>query len=78
MCNILVRGDAMENTVRLQPKKLLDDDALFLTSSIFVGANRTIRDIHLLVAALLRYALIGASIPNDLMGLMVENIAEEH
>jgi hypothetical protein len=67
----------MENTILLQPEKVLDADSLFLASSIFVGASQTIRDVHIIVAALLRYALIGASITNNLMDLMVNNALEE-
>lgn len=61
----------MENTILLQTAKILDEDSLFLASSVFLRANRTVRDIHLIVTALLRYALMGASITNSLMGSVV-------
>jgi hypothetical protein len=68
----------MENTIQLQPEKIFDDDALFLASSILTGAHRTIRDIQILAAALIRYALIGASITDNLIGLMATDVPEEH
>lgn len=67
----------MENTILLQTEKILDADSLFLASSIFVGASRTIRDVHIIVAALLRYAMIGVSITNSMMDSMVNTVAEE-
>jgi hypothetical protein len=74
--NILVNGDAMENTIPLPTEKIPDEDSLILASMILMGANQTIRDVHVLVTAFLRYAMIGASITNNLMSLMV-NTSEE-
>ena len=65
--NILVIGDAMENTIQLQSEKCLDVDALFLASLILLDVNRTIRNIQMLVAVLLRYAMMGVSITNGLI-----------
>lgn len=76
--NILMNGDAMENTILLQTGKIPDDNSLFLASSILIGANRTIRDVQIIVAALLRYAMLGASITNSLMDLIVTTVPEEH
>lgn len=59
----------MEDT-SLQTEKTLDHDSLLLASMILIGANQTIRDVHILVAAFLRYAMIGASITTNLMGLI--------
>ena len=67
----------MENPILLQPEKSLETDSLFLASTILVSASETIRDIHIIVAALFRYALIGASITNNLLGWMINNAAEE-
>jgi hypothetical protein len=68
----------MENTIQLQTEKILDDDSLFLASRILIGAHRTVRDVQVIAAALLRYALIGASITDNLIGLMVTSMPEEN
>jgi len=60
----------MENIIQFQPEKPLDADALFLASLILLDVNRTIGDIQSLVAVLLRYALWGVSIANDLIRLI--------
>ena len=67
----------METTITLQTEKILNEDSLLLTSMIFMGANQTIRDVHILVTAFLRYALVGTSITNNLMRLMVNNLPDE-
>ena len=68
----------MENTILLQTEKTLDEGSLFLASSILMGAHRTVRDVQVIAAALLRYALIGASITDNVIGLMVTTMPEEH
>jgi hypothetical protein len=60
----------MENTIQFQPEKSLDAEALFLASLILLDLNRTIRNIQTLVAVLLRYAMLGVSITNSLIGWM--------
>jgi len=60
----------MENTIQFQSEKPLDADALFLASLILLDVNRTIRNIQSLVAVLLRYALWGVSIVNNLIRLI--------
>ena len=59
----------METTPLPHTQKPSDQDALILSSLVFRDANRTIAGIHGIVAALLYYALIGASITNNLMEL---------
>jgi hypothetical protein len=74
---MLGNGDAMENTILHQSKKILDDNGLFLASGILMEANRAVRDVQMIVAALLRYAMIGVSITNNLMDLIVTTAPEE-
>ena len=61
----------METTTLPHTEKPSDQDALLLSSLVFQDANRTIAGVHGIVAALLHYALIGASITNDLIELTV-------
>ena len=68
----------MENTILLQTEKIPDENSLFLASSILIGANRTVRDVQLIVAALLRYAMIGAAITNHLMDQVMTTVPEEY
>ena len=67
----------MEDTILLQPEKMLDDDSLSLASGVFMAVNRTIRDVHIIVSALLHYAMIGASITNSLTRLRVHTPEED-
>lgn len=67
----------METTVPLQTEKILDADSLFLASRILVEAHRTVRDVQVIVATLLRYALIGVSITDCLMDSMGSIVTEE-
>jgi hypothetical protein len=76
--NIVVIGDTMENTILLPTEKTPDEASLFLASMILMEANQTIRDVHILVTAFLRYAMVGASITNNLMGLVENTGAEEY
>jgi hypothetical protein len=75
--NILGNGDTMQTTVPFQTEKILEADSLLLTSGILVGVYRTIRDVQALAAALLHYAMIGASIADCLMDLMGSTMPEE-
>jgi hypothetical protein len=67
----------MENTIHFQSEKPLDADALLLTSLILLDVHRTIGNIQTLVAVLLRYAMIGVSITNCLIGRMMPTVPEE-
>ena len=67
----------MENTIRFQPEKSLDYDALFLASIILLNVSRIISNIQMIVAVLLRYAALGVSITNSLIGLVLPTVPEE-
>jgi hypothetical protein len=60
----------MENTIQFQPETALDADALLLASLLLLDVNRTVRNIQVLVAVLLRYATVGVSITNSLIRLV--------
>ena len=60
----------MENTIQFQSEKALDADALLLASLLLLDVNRTVRNIQVLVAVLLRYATVGVSITNSLIWLV--------
>jgi hypothetical protein len=66
----------METTIRLQPEKTPDHDALFLASLILLDVSRTIRDIHTLVAILLRYVRMSISVTNCLIGIFTPAASE--
>ena len=68
----------MEPTIQLQTESLLDHDALLLASLILVDVSRIIRDIQAIVAVLLRYAIIGISLANSLIGLFGPTLVEEN
>jgi hypothetical protein len=67
----------MENTIQLQREKCLNVDALFFASLILMDVNRTIGNIQMLVAVLLRYAMMGVSIANCLMAWIMPTTPEE-
>jgi hypothetical protein len=48
-----------------------------LASLAFREANRTIAGVHGIVAALLYYALLGAAITNDLIGVIIPDAITE-
>jgi hypothetical protein len=75
--NILVNGDAMENTIQFRSEKSLDSDTLFLASLILLDVNRTIRNIQVIVAVVLHYATMGVSIADSLIQLIVPTAYEE-
>ena len=60
----------MENTIQFQSEKALDADALLLASLLLLDVNRTVRNIQVFVAVLLRYATVGVSITNSLIWLV--------
>jgi len=66
----------MENTIRFQSEKSLDHDSLFIASLILLEAKRTIRNIQMVVAFVLRYATMGISITNCLIGLIAPTASE--
>ncbi len=47
--------------------KTTDVDSFYLASLVFQDVHETLHDIHAVVAALLRYAQMGASIANCLI-----------
>jgi hypothetical protein len=59
----------METTALPNTQQTFDKDSLLLSALVFRDANRTIAGVHGIVAALLYYALIGASITNNLIEL---------
>ena len=67
----------MENTLGFQPEKSLDYDSLFLASLILLNVSRTISNIQMIVAVVLRYAALGASITNSLISLILPTVPEE-
>ena len=67
----------MENTLGFQPEKSLDYDSLFLASLILLNVSRTISNIQMIVAVVLRYAALGASITNSLISLILPTVSEE-
>lgn len=58
----------MQNTIPFRTQKPLEYDSLFLASVILMDVHRTIRNVQMIVAVLLGYALIGASIADHLVG----------
>ena len=65
----------MENPVRTQT---FDGDSLLVASLILMDVNQTVRDIRMLVTALLRFVAIGASITDRLMGMIMPALSEAH
>jgi hypothetical protein len=68
----------MQTTIQLQTEGILDNDALVLASLILVDVSRIIRDIQAMVAVLLRFAIIGISLANSLIGLFGPTVFEEN
>ena len=68
----------METTIQLQPESILEQDSLLLASLILLNVSRIVRDIQTLVAVLLRYAPIGLSLTNSLIGLIVRDSLDEN
>ncbi len=63
--------DAMENTIQLQAEKTLDHESVYLASLILQDVHETIRCVHILVAVILRYVEVGATITDGLISLSV-------
>ena len=68
----------METTIQLQTESILEHDSLLLASVILVDVSRIIGDIQAIVAVLLRYAMIGISLTNSLIGLFGPTVFEEN
>ena len=66
----------METTVLSQTGKPSDRDSLILASLIRSSVDRTIAGVHSIVVLLLQYALLGASITNNLIDLTVTTVPE--
>ena len=66
----------METTALFQTGKPSDRDSLILASLIRSNVDRTIAGVHSIVALLLQYALLGASITNNLIDLTVTTVPE--
>jgi len=65
----------MENPIRtITP----NHDSLLLASFILMDVNQTVRDIRMLVTVLLRYVAIGASIADNLMGMVIPGVPEDY
>ena len=67
----------MENTIQFQSETALDADVLLLASLLLLDVNRTVRNIQVLVAVLLRYATVGVSITNCLIGWITPTAPEK-
>jgi hypothetical protein len=67
----------MENNIRFQSDQSLDAEALFLASHILLEVHRIIRNIQTVVAVLLRYGMMGVSISNSLIELVVPTVPGE-
>lgn len=61
----------MENMIQFQTEKPLESDLLYFVSLIRLDVSRMIRNIHIIVSVLLRYAAIGVSITNSLTGWII-------
>ena len=61
----------MEITALPHAQQTSDQDSLMLASLVFREAHRTIAGVHGIVAALLHYALIGATITGNLIELSI-------
>ena len=68
----------MENAIRFHMEKIRDPDSLFLASLILFDVNRSVRDIQTIVAVVLRYAMIGGSVTNGLIGWIVSTATQEN
>lgn len=62
----------METTTLPHSQLTSDQDALLLASFVLQDVHRTIAGVHGIVAVLLHYALIGATVTNELIELSVE------
>ncbi len=66
----------MENIVFSQIEKSFESNSLLLTSLIVQDVHDVQKDIHVIVAAILRYAEIGASVTNTLLEWSLPAAAE--
>jgi len=66
----------MENITRSQAEKT-SDDALVLASLILLDVRRNIESIQMIVAFLLRYVTLGASIADSLVGWIIPIASDE-
>lgn len=67
----------MENSFALHPQRSMEEDEwLRFASCLLIDANRTLRDTQIIVAVVLRYAMMGISITNGLMGLITASTEE--
>ncbi len=60
-----------------QQRSMEEEESLCIASCLLIEAHRTLRDTQILVAILLRYALMGVYISNGLMDLMTATTVEE-
>ena len=67
----------MKTTTLPHLEKSLEHNSLFLASLIFRDVNRTVTGIQMIVAVLLQYALIGASITDNLIDLAIPTASEK-
>jgi hypothetical protein len=66
----------MENTIQFPTDMITEYELLLLISSILLGVNRIVSGIQMMVAVLLRYAALGASITDSLIGLFTLSSSE--
>jgi hypothetical protein len=64
----------MENPV---PTTTPDRDSLLLASLILMDVNQMVREIRMLVMVLLRYVAMGASIADNLVGMVIPGVPED-
>ena len=68
----------MQSTVPAQTEKTPDYEVLLVASLILRDVNRTVRNIRMFVALLLRYVVISASITDGLMGMVIPGVPEDY
>ena len=61
----------MEDTIHAKAEKFHNYDSLLLAYTVLLAARRIIRDVHALVAIIMRYALLGTSVTDHVIGLFL-------
>lgn len=67
----------MENTTGFKAVQTSDRDALIFASCILLDVRGMIASIHVIVVFLIRYVMLGVSITNGLVGLIVPSVVAE-
>jgi hypothetical protein len=68
----------MQTTIPTQITKVLDYDELLVASLILWDVNLIVRNIRMLVTVLLRYVATGASIADNLMGMLMPRVTGDY